>query len=430
MSTASSKPNEQMSKLTKAMKNVQICRDFFEGAVKVMSDEYVPQWAGETTEGYELRLAMTAFPNYFNPIVSGLAGMATKKEPAMYELDKFNLKDVDMRGTSLGAFIKQVCTSSLVAGIEFIAVQTDTESNRAYLKRYKYEDLMSYQVEGDKIIQLVFKDVVEIPSGEFGVEERERYVVFKEGGGDVWWDEGNGMVKQDEWTNSLDVIPVVSIKTGREKTLFEMVPKLYDVALLNKVCVNLESQLANVLAVVGNPIAVFYGEPDDDGVTIGVKDALVFDDRQTQGFEYVESSGGGVTLLEGKLETVADTIDKLSFSLLQRTNSATVVDAQENQSRSTSFLTDIAVELESKFNRLLKWWALLEGSQLGEEAGLEFKKDFDDVLFSDAQLSLLHNLVSAGDLSRETLWEKLKVSNILPKDFDAETEKERIEVDL
>lgn len=423
-------PDVKLSKLEAACRHVKICRDFYEGSTKVMTNEYVPKWTGETKEGYDVRMSLTAFPNMFNPIVSGLTGMITKKEPAVTDLDSFNQTDVDMRGTGLHTFMKQVCTGALTAGIEFVAVETNTEVNRSYFKRYKYEDLMSYHVEGDIITQLVFRDVVEVPKGAFGIEERERYIVFRVGGGDVWYDLGEGIAIQDSWDNSLDVIPVVSIKVGRELSLYEMIPVLVDVALLNKVAVNLESQLANVLSVVGNPVPVFYGEPDDDGVVIGVKDALVFEDKQTQGFEYVEIEGGGVQLLEGKLKTVADTIDKLSFNLLQRTNSATVVDAQENQSRSTSFLADVATELENKFNRLIGWWAQLENVTLTEEAGIELKKDFDDVLFSDSQLSLLHDLVTAGDLSRETLWDKLKVSNILPKDFDADVEKDRIEVEV
>lgn len=423
-------PDVKLDKLEEACKHVQICRDFYEGSTRVMTEGYLPKWTGETKEGYDVRLAMTAFPNFFNPVVDGLTGMITKKEPAMTDLDEFNLNDVDMRGTGLTSYIKQVCASALVAGIEFIAVESNEEENRAYFKRYSYEDLMSYHVEGDVITQLVFKDTIEVPKGKFGIEKRERYVVFRVGGGDVWYDDGNGLGIKDSWENNLDVIPVSSIKIGREKSLYEVTPKLVDVALLNKVALNLESQLANVLSVVGNPVPVFYGEPDDDGVSIGVKDALVFEDRQTQGFEYIEVTGNGVNLLEGKLKTVAETIDKMSFNLLQKNKSATVIDAQENQSRSTSFLSDVATELENKFNRLLRWWSEIEGIPMTEEAGLDFKKDFDDVLFSDSQLKLLHDLVSTGDLSRETLWDKLKVSNILPKDFDPEIERERIEVEV
>jgi hypothetical protein len=42
---------------------------------------------------------------------------------------------------------------------------------------------------------------------------------------------------------------------------------------------------------------------------------------------------------------------------------------------------------------------------------LLFKKDFDDVLFSDQQLKMLNEMLAAGNLSRETFWQKLKTAN-------------------
>ena len=425
----SDKPSIKIKKLEDMSKVVKVCRDFYEGAISVMNREYLPLWQDESQEHYDVRIASTAFSNMYAPIVSGLTGMITKKEPVVDGFDEFDLEDVDLRGTSLTGFIKQVCESSIVGGIEFVAVESSLVSNKVFFKRYSYESLMSYRIEDGKIVQMVFKETLEKAEGKFGVEEIERYIVFKVGGGEVWYDngKGEGLKNQSAWSNSLKEIPVVSIITGKELTRFEVVPRMYDIAVLNKVALNLESQLANVLSVVGNPVPVFYGEYDDDGVKIGVKDALVFEDRQKEGFEYIEIEGGGVSKLQDKIKAVGETIDKLSFSLLQRSDSRTVIDAQETQSKNTSFLTDVAIELETKINKLYTFVALLSNKTLSSDAKVEFKKDFDDVLFSDTQLKLLHELVKGGDLSRETFWNKLKVANILPKEFDVSDEKDRLE---
>lgn len=425
----SNKPNNKVKKLEGMSEVVKVCRDFYQGAISVMNFEYLPVWSGESQNGYNVRVASTAFPNMYAPIVSGLAGMITKKEPVVKGFDAFNLNDVDLRGTSLTGFVKQVCEGSIVGGIEFVAVESNVAGNKVFFKRYSYESLMSYQVEDDEVVQMVFKEVLEKATGQFGIEEVERYIVFKVGGGEVWYDdgEGGGLKNQSSWDNTLSEIPVVGIVTGKELSRFEVIPRMYDIAMLNKVALNLESQLANVLSVVGNPIPVFYGEHDDDGVKIGVKDALVFVDKQKEGFEYVEIEGGGVSKLQDKLKAVGETIDKLSFSMLQKSDSRTVVEAQEAQSKNTSFLTDVAVELETKINKLYSFVALLDNKSLPDGAKVEFKKDFDDVLFSDAQLKLLHELVRGGDLSRETFWGKLKVANILPKDFSVSDEKDRLE---
>lgn len=422
-------PDKKVDKLTKMMANVKTCRDFYEGAIKVLVDEYLPKLTGETDSGYKVRRASTAFPNLYSPIVTGLSGLITKKEPVTEGFETFPLDDIDMKGNSLANFIKQVCDSSIIAGVEFISVESNRANNRVFFKRYKYEQLTSYSIEDGKLTQMVFKETFEEADGRFGIKEVERFIVFKLGGGEVWYDVGEGLKIQDEWSNTLAEIPVVAVVTGKELSRFEYVPRLYDVAMLNKVMLNLESQLANVLSVVGNPVPVFYGEVADDGVRIGVKDALVFDDKQTQGFEYVEIEGGGVSKLQDKIKKVGEDIDKTSFSLLHKDGSKTVIDAQENQNKSSSFLSDVAEELEVKFNKLFQLMAMLDNKTIAKGNTIEFKKDFDDVLFSDQQLKMLYEMLEGGHLSRETFWNKLKLANILPKDFDPSVEKENIESD-
>jgi hypothetical protein len=419
-------PDKTLEKLEDMFEAVKVCRDFYEGSISVMDKDYLPLWLGESEEAYAVRVAGTAFPNMYAPIVTSLAGMVTKKEPVIEGFNSFDLTDVDLKGTNLTGFTKQLCESSIVGGIEFVAVETN--ENRAFFKCYKYESLVSYVVVKDKVTQMVFKEILEKPDGEYGLQEVERHIVFNIGGGEVWFDDGKGFDMQDLWENDLTEIPVVGFRTGKELSRFEVVPRLYDIAELNRVSLNFESQLANVLAVVGNPIPVFHGTISDTGVMIGVRDALVFTEgRDKEGFEYVEIDGGGVSQLQDKIKTVTEAIDKLSFSMLQKSDSRTVIDAQETQSKNTSFLTDIAVELEVKINKLYQFAAELENTALPDDAKIVFKKDFDDVLFSDSQLKLLHELVNAGQLSPETFWDKLKIANILPKDFDAEVEKERLE---
>jgi hypothetical protein len=438
-------PDKKVQKLKDVSAHVKVCSDFFNGAVAVMNSSYLPKLTGEGSAGYKVRVASTTFPNMYSPVVSTITGLVTKKEPSPNGLEKFDLEDVDLNGSGITAFIKRVCERSIVGGIEFVAVQTfkqnENDAGRSYFKRYKYENLMSYVVESDVVTQLVFEDKVEVQDGRFGIKKQTRYIVFKENGGEVWYDDGGGLKMHDEdsWVNTLGLLPVVAFTTGKVISAFEVVPRLYDIARMNWVMLNVESQLANVLSVVGNPVPCFYGstgemseeEEDVDGnqrtIQIGVHDALIFANRQEEGFEWAEIEGEGVSKLQEQSKAIASGIDKLSFSMLLKEGSNTVIDAQESSSKSSSFLTDIAVELESGFNKLYEISALMQGDTLADDAGIEFKKDFDDVLFSDDQLKLMMDLVLADQLSRETLWNKLKVAGILPKDFDEKIEAELID---
>lgn len=424
----SDKPNTKLTKLEKMSNEIKICDDFYIGALKVMVKTYLPIWSGEDDAGYKVRVATTAFANLFAPVVDGIAGMVTKKEPTIIGFD--NIDNIDLKHNSLASFMKTTIKKSITSGVAFVSAETNTVLNRAYLKRYEYKNLYSYVVEDGRLTQIVFKDLIEAKDGEFGLIEQERYIVFKIGGGDVWFanKDTQELVKQDteSWTNSLKEIPLLGIVTGKVLSDFEVVPKLLDIALLNKVHLNLESSHANVLGIVGSPIPVFYGQTEEGKVTIGVKDALVFKDRQTEGFEYVEIKGQSIKELSSKIAGTEAQIDKLTFSILLSEDSKTVIDAQQKQSKNTSFLSDIANEVEEKFTKLLGYMVELENKTVPADAKLEMQKEFDAVLVN---LELAHKILLAGDMSRETFYAIMK-TGVLPKDFDVADDKEKIESEI
>jgi len=420
-------PDIQFKKITDIKKHIELCRDFYIGSIKVFNETYLPKWSGETDEGYATRIASTAFANMYAPIIDGLAGLITKTEPTKEKLDNLDLDNVDLKHHNIVGFGKEVIKKSLSEGIVFVSVETNTQKNRAFFKMYSYENLMSYVFEDDVLVQIVFRDETEQQDGRFGVKKLERYIVFKRGGGEVWYkgDGSDEITLQYEWFNNLQDIPVVWFTTGKELSQFEIIPKMYDIANLNRVHLNLESNIANVLSVVGNPVPIFYGQVEEDKITIGVKDALRFDDKQKEGFEYGEITGAGVTHLQNKIKLIEEQIDKTTFSILKKETNKTVIDAQESRNKNTSFLTDVATELETKMNILIKYMAELENKSLKDGAFIRYKKDFDEEIIN---LEIAEKLLFAGEMSRETFYTILKTGE-LPKDFDVSKETEKIEAE-
>jgi len=421
-------PNTQLNKISTMVNQSKICKDFYTGTAKVMNTTYLPQWSGETDAGYNTRVATTAFANMYAPIVDGLVGMITRKEPQIVGYDMLDMDNVDLKNQSIASFSKKVATKSIVDGIVFVTAEKNTPKNRIYLKMYEYENLMSYIVEDNILKQIVFKDEVEKQSGKFGLYKQERYIVFTVGGGALWYKKENEdtIKEQETWTNSLTEIPMVAIQTGKTLSDFEIIPKLLDTARLNKVHLNLESNIANVLGVVGNPIPIFYGQVSESKVTIGVKDALVFDDKSKEGFEYGEITGAGVEKLQNKIKSVEEQIDKLTFSLLTKEKSKTVIEAQSNQSKNTSFLSDVAIELEVKFNAIFQMVVLLENKTVSADDKIDFKKDFDTAIVN---IATAKELLLANEMSRETFYHIMKTGE-LPTNFTAEEEANQIEKDI
>lgn len=423
------KIDEKLEKLENLEPILKKCNDLFLGEAKIFNETYLPKRFQESEEGYKARLANTEFIGYFSSIIKEIVGLVTKKDPVVFGFEKFDLTNLDFDKNDLNSFVKKLTLYSLIDGICFVSVKTNLVLNKVYFKIHRYIDLMSYAFNEGDLEQIVFKEIVEVPAADFGLEIRERYLAFTKEGGEIWFDDGGGLAKQEEWKNSLEELPISFVLTGKEITKFEIIPPLYDLAELNFTMLNLSTQIANIANLISSPVAVFFGKIIDDrrDFQVGGKNALVFQDKTTEDFKYVSADSTGISALFIRYKQIADSMDKISFSLLTNDTSKTIIDAQQNQLKNTAFLSSVAIELESKINILFKHFAAVSNVSLKEDAYIEFQKDFSDILVSDSQLKLLHELVKEGKLALETYWAKLKSLNILAKDFDPEVELSRLE---
>jgi hypothetical protein len=47
------------------------------------------------------------------------------------------MDNIDGKGDSFANFVKQVCESSIVAGVEFVSAESNVETGEVFLKRYR-----------------------------------------------------------------------------------------------------------------------------------------------------------------------------------------------------------------------------------------------------------------------------------------------------
>ena len=427
MADKKDQPDFKFKKLEALAPVIQTCRDFYEGNIKVRNETYLPKYKDESDEVYEMRSKSTEFVNMYAPIVDGLVGLVTKKDPEQEGFDKFELDNVDLEHNNLTRFIQDTAREALIQGLVFVTVLTTIDKRRSYLKRFNYEDFYSYKLEDGKLVQVVFREKLEEADGEFGMKETERFLVFKLGGGDTWLrakqDAPLTKASDQSWVNSLDESPIVPIIVGKQRTRFEIIPRLYDIVVMNMVHLNREGNIANLVNITSNPIPVFYGDPAEDSIQVGVDDALIFEDKQKEGFEYVEVTGNSIKIIQDKAKTAEESIDRLTFDLLRQTDSKTVVDAEENKSRTRSFIKLFASELETKFNRVMQAWSEVGPITASSDAKLNFYKDFEREL---VDIKIAKDLYIQSKMSRETFYAILRTGE-LPEDFTADNEAELLE---
>ncbi len=420
--------NNKFEELVDLEPVLELCNDFYIGNYKIFNDKYIRKGSQESDEGYEARLVSTEYFAYFSTIIKEIVGLVTKKDPVLTGFEKFDLSDLDFDKNDLNSFVKKLTLHSLIDGLCFVSVKTNVPLNKVYLKIHKYIDLLSYKLVDGVLEQIVFREKVKVSEKPFELTIKERYTVFYKGGGEVWFDEGGGLKVQEKWTNSLEEIPVSFIQTGKEISKFVVIPPLYELARLNNTLLNLSSQIAGISNLISSPVAVFFGNiTDRQDFKVGGKNALVFEDKTKEDFKYVTTGETGVKELTNRYNEILNSMDRTTFSILVKDTSMTVIDAMQNQTKNTAFLSNIAIEIESKINILFGYYAQLSNVNLKDDAYIEFQKDFSNVIASDAQLSLLYQLVLDNNLPRDTYLKKLKSLNILAKDFDIEAETSKLE---
>ena len=177
------KPSNKMPKLEANSNEIAICSDFYLGHQKVLTRKYLPFWKNETPLDYELRAKNTLFSNFYAPIIDGIAGLATTKEPKLEKAEAIDLDNVDLKGNSFPVYVKDVLKHSLIDGVSFVSAES--LDNDVYFKTHRYKDLMSYQFDGTKLVQIVFRETIEVKDDSYGTKEQIRFTVFKIGGGDI-----------------------------------------------------------------------------------------------------------------------------------------------------------------------------------------------------------------------------------------------------
>lgn len=422
------KPDVKLKKLKNIHNPVKICNDFYIGEYKVRNEKYLPKYFGETDEEYSIRSKSTEFVNMFHPIAEGIVGLVTRKDAEIDGLESYDFSNMDLKHNNLNKVIFNAAISSLLSGISFVMAMTHSDGT-IYLKIYEYDDLYSYIFEDQKLVQIVFREKIEVKDGEFGLKDSERFVVFKIGSGDVWYkkDSEAPVEKNEElsWTNSLDQIPMVSIVTGKVLSDFEVIPKLYDIATMNMVHLNREGNIANLVNICSNPIPVIHGDINEKELKVGVSSAIRFDDKTREDFKYVEVRGDSIKIIQEKAKTSEQNIDKLTFDLLQKSDSKTIVDAEQTRSKNTSFLKNFSDELESKFKIILQFAIELSPKTYGDFE-LSMKKDFDKEIIN---IEIAKSALDSGDMSRETFYTVLRTGQ-LPKDFKIDDENARIDKEI
>lgn len=437
---------------------VTICRDVYGGTLRMRErgEKYLPQFPKEKFEAYQARLRTSVLYNAFKRTVRGLVGMVFRKEPQLGEDVPAQLvehaENIDLAGRNLAVFAQDAFTDAMVDGhvcifVDMPAVDPDAVPTLAHeramgLRPYwttipKSEVLRfsTQMVNGRAVLtEFVYRECAVERDGQYGEREVQRIRIYRLTGGRVEFqvftkrkDESGkeSWTAEKQGTMSIDEIPVATAYTSRVRYL-ESEPPLLDLALENVLHYQTRSDRCNNLHIAATPIPVLIGaEVDEDGKTQVVATNQAIQLPLGGDAKYLEPTGAALDHSQRELQDIEARMAALGLAMLQReTRAAETAEAKRiDKSASDSQLAAAAIALgdaiEEAFRLHAKWLKIGEGG-----GSVSVNDDFERQEITPQMVKELREMVGAGQLRLETMWDILERGELLPSTFDPEAERD------
>lgn len=419
-------------------------------AMRAARERYLPKHRRESAENYEERLCRTVLFNGFAKALNSLAAEPFRRPAKVAETPKgleAMVADVDRRGNSLSSFAQLLFKDGLAKGLTHLLVdypRAEGEANlsqeraadrRPYFCHVRAESLIAaYAEEVGGVEKLVHVRILEQETrrdGEFGEYTVNRVRVLEPGTWKVYEQARSGRkwFVAESGTTSLDFVPLLTYYYERVGLMESVVP-LLDLAHKNVEHWQSSSDQRNALTVARFPILAASGLKDPNKVNIAPRKVLSMDDPQGK-FYYLEHNGEALAAGKGDLESIKAEMATLGTAMLvEKPGTQTATEASIDKAEQMSDLgraaTDFADFLASGFVVAGKW----VGTEVDKKKlGLSLHTDFGVPAGDQADLDALDKARKAREISHEAYVEALKRRNVLPPDFDAAADQEKLDAE-
>jgi hypothetical protein len=455
---------------------VDICRAVYGGTLVLREkEEFLPQWEKEKDDKYANRLAQAVLFNAFKKTIKGLTGIVFRENPSVWDDvdDEIagHLENVDLTGQHLDVFAQAGFREKLIDGHDHILVDwhgpegaRSKKDESAGMARPYWTLVRKSQVVRDwtrqdggmiVLVSFAYEEEVTVKSGEFGqklvkrirqfdltgsngvpLEEEEelppepsRRVLFRS-----WIEDPDNEGEPDVEVEGkllgerMRKIPIVTDYAERVGFM-RSEPPFLDLALENIKHWVIRSDRDTNLHVTSIPILNVYGLKAEDiqTLTIGTSMGIAFPGGKTeQGSEYTEAQGHGLKHTREELLDIEKRMASLGLSMLERQTrqAETEKKAMLDQKSQDSELAAQARATSSALGEALELHAIWLGKE--PSGSITLDTEFSVEPMSPEMLDKLIKAVGEGDLSVETLWDRMLAGRILGDDFDPELEKERL----
>ena len=427
--------------------DLKVVRDLYAGtrAMIAEGEKYLPAHPKEDPDDYRRRLARAKLFNAMARTVGGFTGMVFRKSPNLQDDVPPEIvehaQNIDLRGQALEVFARGVFEETLLAGHVFIHIDAPRAADpsevngslaqiaalgrRPFWRIVRKDSVINAQwdyVGGRPVLtRVVIHEQDTEADGTYGEREVDRFRELLPGGGLLWERDGDGLTLVDEWTSSVDEIPLVPVYANPSNPDFlQSVPPLMDLAWENIEHYQVRSDHRHALGFASIPLPVFIGQARRD-VEWGANRAIFLPDPQAKAM-LLESSGASIAESRQELKDIELRMTALGLQHLVQGRGVQKT-AEEDRNQRTEVWSSLAAMarglrdgLENALQLHAKYLGLPDGGRL------QVNKDFDALSISPQMAAQLLAMQERGVITRETLWDVLIRGEVLPETFDPEQE--------
>lgn len=440
-----------------------------------MAAKYLPKEDGEKDNAWSARVGRSFLFNAYADTVCNLAArpfadpVTSKNMPTDWERVE---KRVDEQGRTLTEFSRAVFEDGIDRGLVHIMVdfpqteeglslkEEDELGVRPFWKHIPATSVIGWQhamFRGEKvltrlrILETTTEQDPDNPWGEVAVERVRVYYrvlpteVKDESGnvvktpGEAYWDLYEITGEEEDFERPVETgpltigeIPLRTFYTAR-CGFMEGKPALEDLAWKNLEHFQSSSDQRNILRYARVPFVAATGfrkDEIDDKIAFGPAVLLRSTNKDAKA-GWVEHSGKAIESGRQDLEDLKEEMVILGLKplLLRRsgdqTATATAINENEENSELQAWVRDFEGVIKECADLSLRW---MNVDPSGDDAGFDVSDEFTTVT-GDDDIATLMELRKLGDISRHTLFEELKSRGVLAEEFDADAERERLQLE-
>jgi hypothetical protein len=426
---------------------------------------YLPKEEKESDSNYSRRLARSLYKNFYEKIITGLAGLFSDfvlDESTIASIEEWQ-DDIDNKGTSLASFMREANALALRDG--FVGIHVDYQvvrddqgkairiNNRAkekalegvlrpYFTLILRRDIPNRTITkiGKKYVfeRIVIEETTTVrdPENEFGDIEQ---TLYREITPDRWRlmrvfedNQLGGYEVVEEGDNPLGVVPIVPYSLTHAFPL-DAKPPMTQLAEYTFSYYDLYAAYRDIQHKICLPQAVRVGMVAPDGQAIYggslppiyLGTSSVIDVPEGGDFKFAKPGGEELDAIRNTLTDLMQELMAEGLSFLGRENddkTATEVTIETVQVKSE--VEGMASNMESGMEMLFYFWGLWTG-EIDEDKGAGTVKVNRDTLKGaiEAQAAAIFNeMMTTGMLSREAGLRELAARGFFSSNFDVEKE--------